>query len=184
MTSVKNSTRYVAFLRGINVGGNKMIPMAKLKTMFESLGFTNVKTLLATGNILFNAATTKPETLAALIEKKIEATFGMHSHAIIRSLSTIQKLIDADPFKKIKVTPQTRLYITFLATKPTSTLKIPYASPGRDFEILSVTDTEIRSVLTLNDTTRSVDAMQIIEKEYGKNVTTRNWNTVMKIALL
>ncbi|MBP9773072.1 MAG: DUF1697 domain-containing protein [Candidatus Peribacteraceae bacterium] len=178
----KNSTiRFVAFLRGINVGGNKIIPMAKLKTMFELLGFTNVKTLLATGNILFDASETKPEKLVTLIEKKIEATFDLHSHAIVRTLDNLQKLIDREPFKKIKVTPEKRLYITFLAAKPTSKLVIPYRSPTNDFEILSVSDTEICSVLTLNPKTRSVDAMQILEKEYGKNVTTRNWNTVMKL---
>ncbi len=183
MTPVNNSTtRFVAFLRGINVGGNKMIPMAKLKTMFESLGFTNVKTLLATGNILFDAPKSTPETLVTLIEKKIEATFRLHSHAIVRSLADIHALVDRDPFKHISVTPHTRLYITFLATKPKSSLKIPYMSPNKDFTILKVSDTEICSVLTLNPSTRSVDAMQVLEKEYGKHITTRNWNTVKKIA--
>ena len=71
--------------------------------------------------------------------------------------------------------------MTFLGDKPTSKLKIPYASPEKDFQILRVTAGEVCSFLVISAEKKSVDLMKIIEKEFGKNVTTRNWNTVLKL---
>lgn len=172
---------YVAFLRGINVGGNKKVPMADWKKMLGKMGYENVKTLLNSGNAVFET----DEKSATKIEKEIaaqmEKTFGFPVPTIVRSIKEIETLIDADPFKGIKVTPETRLYITFLSAKPTSKLKIPYASPEKDMKILKVTDGEVISVLIVSEKKGTVDAMAIIEREFGKNVTTRNWNTVVKL---
>ena len=171
--------KYVALLRGINVGGHT-IKMAELKTVFESMKFENVKTLLASGNVLFET----PEANSLLtpqIEERLEKKYGYKIGVILRSSEQIQLLITKDPFKDITVTPETRLYVTFLSEKPTSTLKIPYETPDKNFKILSVTETEVCSVLTLTPDHKTVDLMSMIEKEYGKKVTTRNWNTVLKV---
>lgn len=174
-------TKYIAFLRGINVGGNKKVSMAELKKAFEKAKFSNVKTLLNSGNVIFEAAKTTDEVLCKNIETLLEKTFGFQISTLIRSATQLQKLVDSNPFKKIKVTPQTRLYITFMNEKSKSSkLKIPYTSPEKDFEILQVTPTEIISVLTVTPNHGTVDGMKILEQEYGKNITTRNWNTVLK----
>ncbi len=175
--------RYVALLRGINVGGNKKVPMADLKKMMEKMGYTNVKTLLNSGNAMFDAETTSTSAIKKTFEAQFEKTFGFESRTIIRSIANIEKLIKANPFKDIKVTPATRLYVTFVSDKPTSKLKIPYTSEDKLYRILSVDDSCICSVLTVADTKNTTDAMKILEKEYGKNLTTRNWNTVEKMVL-
>jgi uncharacterized protein (DUF1697 family) len=175
------NTTYAAFLRGINVGG-KMVKMATLREMFENLGYIEVKTLLNSGNVVFTAKNNGK--LRETIEKNLEKTFGFPIDTIVRNMEEIKTLISSDPFKGITVTPKTRLYITFLANPSTSTLKIPYESPEKDFRILQVTDTEICSVLDLSLGTGTTDAMNIIEKEFGKKVTTRNWNTILKISAL
>ena len=176
--------RYVALLRGINVGGNKKVPMAELKKAFESLDFHDVKTLLNSGNVIFDSSTSDILKLTKQIEDKIKEVFGFEVGVIIRQISEIHNLIHSDPFKKITVTPETRLYVTFLSEKPTSTLKIPYESPDKDFKIIHCTNYEVCSVLTLSEKTRTVDSMKILENEYGKKITTRNWNTVKKIVML
>lgn len=173
--------RYIAFLRGINVGGNKKVPMADLKKMLEKMGYTDVKTLLNSGNAIFNTDETSAPVLAEKIEAQIEKTFGFGAHTIIRSIAEIEKLVRAHPFKGITVTPATRLYVTFLTDKPKSTLAIPYESEDGLYRILSANDAQICSVLTVTDTKNTTDAMKILEKEYGKNITTRNWNTVEKM---
>lgn len=116
-----------------------------------------------------------------MIEETLEKTFGFEVPVLIRSVQEIQKLVDSDPFKGITVTDQTRLYVTFLSEKLEDTLKIPYESAEKDFKILSVSNSEICSVLVMSSNRNSTDLMNIIEKEYGKEVTTRNWNTVTKI---
>lgn len=62
---------YIALLRGINVGGNKKVPMADLKKMLEKAGYENVRTLLNSGNAVFETASTKPETIAKNIGEQI-----------------------------------------------------------------------------------------------------------------
>ncbi len=174
-------TTYVGFLRGINVGGNKIVKMETLKTTFGSMGFQNVKTILASGNILFETAKTDGAALSKRIGDTLEKTVGFPISVIVRSIGEIQHLADADPFKGITITPQTRLYMTFLSEKPKSTLKIPYESPEKDFKILQVSDSEICSVLTVSKERGTTDAMNILEKEFGRNITTRNWNTILRI---
>ncbi|MGB5137907.1 MAG: DUF1697 domain-containing protein, partial [Candidatus Zixiibacteriota bacterium] len=138
--------------------------------------------LLASGNVLFETAKTKDSLLAAKIEEQLQKTFGHQIGAIVRSIEDIEKLIASNPFRGIKVTKETRLYVTFLSEKAKSSLKIPYASPEKDLRILSANDSVVTSVLVLSPSRNSVDLMNIIEKEWGKKVTTRNWNTIIKIA--
>lgn len=173
--------KYIAFLRGINVGGHKKVKMEELKKTFEALGFENVKTLLASGNVIFSAPPENESTLVQKIEKKLETAFGHEIGVLIRKIETLQKLAEANPFAGIEVTPQTRLYVTFLAEKSSSSLKIPYETPDRNFIILSATGSEVCSVLTLSPDSRTVDLMSILEKEFGRKITTRNWNTIQKI---
>ncbi len=172
--------RYAALLRGVNVGG-KMVKMATLKTAMENNGFSNVKTILNSGNVLFDSDDSDQTALRNRLETLYEKTFGFPIGTIIRSKHQLEKLAAADPFSGVLVTPQTRLYITFLGQAPEKDLKKPYASPDGSFKILSVTDTEIVSVLTVSDTIKTPDAMKHIEQHFGKNVTMRNWNTVMRI---
>jgi len=173
--------KYAAFLRGINVGGHKAVKMEELKKAFETLGFKNVKTLLASGNVLFAAPAASESALAKKIERKLETVFGYEIGVLIRKIEGLQRLAEADPFAGIKITPQTRLYVTFLAEKPRSGLKIPYESPDQNFKIIRATGSEVCSVLTLSPNSRTVDLMSILEKEFGRKVTTRNWNTLEKI---
>ncbi len=173
--------KYIAFLRGINVGGHKPIKMDALARAFGSLGFQNVKTILASGNVVFEASKASPGVLTQQIEEKLEKTFGHPVGVTLRAISKIQKLVKSDPFKNITVTTQTRLYVTFRRDKTKGALKGPYQSPEKDFQILSVSASEICSVLTLSPDRQTTQLMNILEKEFGKTVTTRNWNTVVRI---
>ena len=175
-----SSNRYLIFLRGVNVGGVKVL-MKDLTQALTKAGFKNVKTLLASGNIALDAEKTTPAKLKTEVEAVLKKTFQRDISVVVRSSEQIQKLIASDPFKGIKVTPDTRLYISFLPEPTVSkNLKIPYQSDDGNFQILKVTDTEIISYLIITPDRGSVDLMGILEKEYSKKITTRNWNTVVK----
>lgn len=173
--------QYVAFLRGINVGGHKAIKMEDLKKVFEASGFENVKTLLASGNVLFDAPSASENTFAKKIEEMLAKAFGHEIGVLIRTVEDLQKLAGQNPFAGVKITPQTRLYVTFLAEKTGSGLKVPHASPDGNFKITRATASEVCSVLTLTPGGRTVDLMSVLEKEFGRKITTRNWNTIQKI---
>ncbi len=155
--------------------------MKELATALEKVGFKNVKTLLNSGNVLVDTTEKNSSTIAKKIEAIIENKFGFGAHTIVRPIEDLVTLAKTDPFKGIAVTDATRLYITFLSEKPASKLQIPYMSPDKSYRILRVTPTEIISVLTLSASAGTTEAMGILEKEFGKNITTRNWNTVQKL---
>jgi uncharacterized protein (DUF1697 family) len=174
-------TNYAAFLRGINVGGHKPVPMQKLKKAFESLEFKNVQTLLASGNVVFEAPPIDTIALEQKVEQKLKKAFGHEIGVLIRTMEELQLLSNSQPFKKIDVTPQTRLYVTFFSEKPRSGLKIPFTSPDKSFKILHVSGREVCSVLTLSPDSGTLDLMKVLEKEFGRKITTRNWNTVIRV---
>ena len=155
--------------------------MDALKKAFESLRFKNVRTLLASGNVLFETKTTNTGILKKAIEEKLKKTFGREIGVMVRSRAEIERLAQSEPFKGINVTPQTRLYVTFLFEKTKRTLTIPYTSADGNIRILSATAKEVCSVVTLTKESGTLDLMEILEKEFGKKVTTRNWNTILKV---
>ncbi len=171
---------YVAFLRGINVG-KRQVQMTKLKSAFDKMGFTESQTILATGNIVFYSSNENIVELTTQIENDLEKLFGFPVEVILRTGAHMKKLLTSDPFKGIKITPDTRLYVTYLSLPHASVLPIPYTSPEKEYTIFKVTDTEVFSTLVLGPDTRTVEVMAIIEKEFGKEVTTRNWNTVLRV---
>lgn len=173
--------KYLALLRGINVGGNKKVPMAELTNMLLDLGFWDVKTFLNSGNVLFESSLGNENEIQKSISEGIEKIFGFEVKVILRDMQKIQKLMETDPFSAVPLNKDVRLYISFLAEKRISKLKLPYTSEKMDFKILQSTGMEVFSVLNLQNA-RSVDAMGILEKEFGKDITSRNWNTLVKIA--
>ncbi len=174
--------KYAAFLRGINVGGNKKIPMSKLKKVLEKHGLKKVTTILASGNVVFESDSSIRQ-LQKLIISAIEKEFGFPVPVLLRSHKEIKKIIELNPFKEIKVTSLTRLYVTFLSEILKDKSSIIYISPDKSFKIISSFDRTVFSVLDLS-ISKTPEAMSVMEKEYGKNVTTRNWNTILKIAKL
>ncbi|MGH8103893.1 MAG: hypothetical protein ACREJQ_05150, partial [bacterium] len=93
----------------------------------------------------------------------------------------LEHLVADNPFKGIMVTPLTRFYVTFLCEKPKGALRIPYVSPDRCFQILRATESEVCSVLTHSPDCGSTDFMKFLEEEFGRKITTRNWNTIIKV---
>ncbi len=167
--------RYVAFLRGVNVGGHGAVKMEDLRQVFQSLGFTECRTVLASGNVLFASRPTDPGRL----EKKISQALG--GSVMVRPVSDLRKLAASSPFEKIPVTPQTRFSVTFKTRDARSDLAIPYESPEKDFWIVRVTPGEILSALVLSPGRGTSEAMAFLEREFGSQITTRNWNTVERI---
>ena len=176
--------RYVAFLRGINVGGHKVIKMTDLARLFESFGFEHVKTYIASGNVLFDTAEANADAVARGVEEGLRAALGYDVLVILRTIAEIEGIIKMDPFKDVAPTEHVRLYVTFLSEEPRSTLKLPYESSAGEFQILQRKGRDIFSAVSLSGMSRSVDGMTFVEKEFGSVSTTRNWNTVRKIAAL
>ena len=170
---------YIAFLRGINVGGQKIITMERLRQIFVSLGFTNVSSYIQSGNILFNSPETNRLILTQTIEQTLSNTFGFYISTIIRTEDEIKAILNDSIFNSYS-NENIKQYITFFQEKPQKDVPIPYTSPTRNFEVIKQTDTEAYIVSFLVKGKYGFPN-NFIEKELNIVATTRNWRTLDKI---
>ena len=172
-------TRYVAFLRGINVSGQKLIKMEELRKHFEIPGFKNVVTYIQSGNVLFDAKETDTTKLRNKIEKQLAAKLGYEVAVLVRSIDEIKQAIERNPFSGIETDSTQKVYVTFLSGAPDSSLHAAldkYKSENEEFRIL---EREVYLLLASYGNTKLSNAL--IEKKLGLCATTRNWATLNKI---
>jgi len=152
--------------------------MPDLKRAFEAAGFTEVKTLLASGNVLFTA----PAASNASLQRKAEAAMSKHLGnaflTIVRPVEALRELLASDPYKRFKPEPEAKRIVTFLRDKPTAKLALPIEFEGA--RILAMNGQEIFSDYLPNP--KGPVFMRLIEKTFGKDQTTRTWDTVTKAA--
>src|SRR4051812_29458486 len=90
--------RMVALLRGINVGGNRKVPMAELRATATRLGLTDIETYIQSGNLVFHPGRMTPEQVASRLEKAIEEDFGFAVEVIVRTTAQWKKYASSNPF--------------------------------------------------------------------------------------
>jgi len=167
--------RYVALLRGVSPMNAKM---PELKRCFEGAGFTNVKTVLASGNVVFDARKAADAALQRRCEAAMQAELGRSFRTIVRPQQFLQGLLAKDPYASFKVPPQAKRVVTFLREVPAKKLALPIESHGAC--ILGMTDTEVFTAYLPSD--KGPVFMTLIEKAFGTDITTRTWDTVRKCA--
>lgn len=172
--------RYIALLRGINVGGHHKVPMAGLRKGLAKLGFTNITTVLNSGNVIFETTEADINKLEQIITEKLEKLFGFPVPTILTKAENILHIQNFNPFKNIKVTKNIRLYVSFLKQKPGVHLNLPWVSKDNSYRILNIKDRIVFSVLDLSFN-KTPKVMETLEQTFGKEITTRNWNTISKI---
>ena len=168
------------FLRGINVGGHHKLPMAELRNTLTETGCENVRTLLNSGNIVFVTKQTNIRELESKIERHLSQIFKFPVPVILCTKIEIADLVNKNPFKTINFHKDIRLYVSFLKDESKIEMTLPYCSKDNSFQIISLSNRTICSVLDLT-TTKTPKGMDELEKLFGKNITTRNWNTILKI---
>jgi len=167
--------RYVAFLRGVSPMNAKM---PELKRCFEDVGFTNVKTVLSSGNVVFDSRSAS----AAALERKAEAAMAQHLdrsfQTIVRPVDALRELLEADPYAAFDLPATAKRVVTFLRTPRPAKLALPLVKD--DASILAMKNQEIFSAYVPGP--RGPVFMALIEKTFGTDVTTRTWDTVRKCA--
>ncbi|HEY6090964.1 MAG TPA: DUF1697 domain-containing protein [Gemmatimonadales bacterium] len=167
--------RYAAFLRGVMPMNCKM---AALKAAFEAAGFTDVKTVASSGNVVFNARSSSEQTLQQKAEAAMQEHLGQAFLTIVRPVEQLRKLLETDPYKAFKVSPTAKRIVTFLRGRPRQRLELPVELHGA--RILAMKDGEIFSAYL--PTPKGPVFMSLIEKTFGKEQTTRTWDMVTKVA--
>ena len=167
--------RYVAFLRGVSPLNAKM---PELKGCFERVGFSSVKTVLSSGNVVFDARASTEPTLEHRAEAAMDATLSRSFFTIVRPIERLQRILKADPYAAFKLPQDAKRVVTFLREFHSLGIKIPFESQGA--RILCVDDREVFTAYVPG--ARGPAFMALIEKTLGAGVTTRTWETVKKCA--
>lgn len=169
-------TVWVAFLRAVNVGKRKM-KMAELKALCEELGFADVKTILASGNVRFEA----PRNPKAMLEAAIEKRWGFVSEAVMRSGEEIEAMMASQPFAKYPDDGPFHRYV-MMFDKP-----LPgaanYAGVDGDYDVVRVDEKDIYLVGYRQPDGRHGPGLDKFDRqlEKGAIATMRNWNTIPKV---
>jgi uncharacterized protein (DUF1697 family) len=172
--------KYVALLRGINVGGNKKVEMLKLKTIFESLGFFNVITYINSGNVIFEIDNKSTNTLTQKIEKALDDRLVFPVKILLRNAENIQRLAEKIPEKWKNDTKQ-KTDVLFLWDKYDNKKTISLIKINSDIDELRYFPGAI--VWNVKRSNYSKSGMRkFIGTQVYKNMTARNINTVRKLA--
>jgi uncharacterized protein (DUF1697 family) len=172
---VAATRRYAALLRGVSPMNAKM---PELKRCFEATGFTDVRTVLASGNVVFTARAGSEAAIARRAEDAMARDLDRGFLTIVRSLDALRALLDADPYAAYRLAPGSKRVVTFLRDAPAARLALPIELDGA--RILGVAGREVFSAYVPGP--RGPVFMKLIEKTYGDAVTTRTWDTVRKLA--
>jgi uncharacterized protein (DUF1697 family) len=174
--------KYVALLRGINVGGNSKVEMKRLKALFEELGFSDIQTYINSGNIIFSDSKLARTKLLAAIEKGIKKEFGFEVKVLLRTAAEIQKLTKSIPAKLLN-NADMRTDVLFLWDEVDSAaaIKKVLINPAVD-NLKYVKGSLIWSFDRANYTKSKMP--KIIGTDFYKKMTGRNVNTVRKLAEL
>ena len=172
--------RYAAFLRGI-APLNPNMKNARLREVFERAGFTNVQTVISSGNVLFQSEATAPAELETLIERMIPEQLGFTSATFILSQHDLSEAAENHPFTGMEAAKTSDLFVAFVRHPIPAARAFRFPAGEQGDGILSVHQRALFCRLDPTDTRATGQFMRWLEKEFSREVTTRTWRTVQRV---
>jgi len=173
-------TRYIAFLRAINVGGHT-VKMDALRGIFESLGFSNVETFIASGNVIFESKLKGDKTLEDRIGNKLKEILGYEVVTFVRTDAELAAIAAYKPFKKSELDAAMTLNVAFLSDPLDAPSKKKLMTLKTDIDDFHAHGREIYW-LCLKKQSESTFSNVLFEKMIGRRATFRGINTIRKMA--
>ncbi len=171
-------TTYIALLKGVNVGGNRLLPMADLRVALTQAGYDDVRTVLASGNVVLDAPATAPNTLEASLERTIAAALGVRTDVMVRDADAWASILAANPFPDAAEREPGRLLVVVMKTPPDRTKAYAYLDTYDGPERVEFVGREV--FIHYPD---GQGASKLAIPRLG-NGTARNWNTMLKLAAI
>jgi uncharacterized protein (DUF1697 family) len=171
--------KYVALLRGINVGG-RIVKMDELRRAFEAMGFSNVETFIASGNVIFDAAERNAEALEAVVEAGLERTFGYPVMTFLRTPEEMTAAARLAPFGGEDLTGA-NVYVNFAKAPPDRAARAKVLALATELDAFAVNGREIYW-LRRKVKERLGEPFPPLERALGVKTTNRNLTTVTKLA--
>lgn len=172
-------TRYVAFLRAINVGG-RFVKMNKLRHAFTEMGFAGVDTYIQSGNVVFTAPAGDTAALERKIEEGLQAALGFAVPTLIRTAAEVVAIANDDPFPEEEMGAKSALYVSFLRDKPDAAAQAELVALSSEIDVFHV---QGRQAFWLRHRHRGESKLTnaTLERILDTQATRRNANTVRRI---
>src|SRR5689334_15992 len=154
--------------------------MEELRRVIEGGGFANVRTFIASGNIVFDSGKANPRVLAKKIERKLVKVFGHEITVVVLEFDKLASLAKRNPFKKFDGEKDVMLCAVFFAADPPK-LKLPLKSTPENLEVFAVRDATAFVICRRKKSGWFGFPNNFVEKQFGVAATTRQWKTVQKI---
>ena len=167
--------RFVAFLRGVSPANASM---DKLRRCFEEAGFAHVRTVLSSGNVVFDSRTSSVTAIERKAEKAMQETLGRGFYTIVRSAADVQALLGSDPFAGHAVPAAAKRVVSFLREPRPPLVRLPLSADGATVVCLRGREAFAHYV----PTEAGPVFMRLIETAFGRDVTTRTWASVARCA--
>jgi uncharacterized protein (DUF1697 family) len=175
---------HVALLRGINVGGNNIIPMAALAKTFERMKFSSVKTFIASGNVVFGAPKQDLRKLEQKIEKELAKDFGYAGKVVVKSKAEMDAIIKAIANDWRKPSAAMRYYVIFLRHAIDSHHVLEELAPRAGVETITYVPGALLWAAKKSEIGKSTVSRKMLAKSIYQEITVRNLNTTKKLAEL
>jgi uncharacterized protein (DUF1697 family) len=174
--------KHVAFLRAINVGGRAVLKMSDLQLAFARAGGRDVRTLIQSGNVIFEASAGVAPGVVRKAAAALRRKLGVEPEVVLRTLGDIEALVHRAPFTAVEPVPTTKLYVAFLSCEPSVMPALPLISRPEALEIVGIDGREAFIVSRRKKNGFFGFPNNFIEQQLRISATTRNWSTVTRIA--
>lgn len=168
---------FISMLRGINVSGQKKMPMEELRSLYEALGLANVTTYVQSGNVVFDSPAQSPLALARQLEAQIQHSFEYSVPVFIRSTDDFRRVIASNPFLAASSEDPASLHVTFLYKAPSETQAGKLTAPDGIRDEFSIGVQEV-FLYCPHGYGRTKLNNSFFERKLNIPATTRNWKTV------
>ncbi len=173
-------TKYIALLKGINVGGHKKVPMAELRELLTKIGLENVQTYIQSGNVILNSSEKDPKKIEDIIQKTIIAHFGFDLSVLVKTRKALKRIFDDSPFTEEK---KKASYFMMLHDTPKMEL-VKVASEkiyeGEEYEIIK----DCIYFFCFKGYGQAKFNANFFERKLETFATARNYNTMLKLLSL
>lgn len=168
---------YISMLRGINVGVQKRLSMETLRGIYVDLGFTNVRSYVQSGNVVFGSVAQTRSDLVSCIESRIEQTCGYHVEVFIRKADEVHRILEGNPFLKDRNENTDKLHVSFFYQTPPDPSVAKLTAPSGTTDEFALAEMAVY-LFCPNGYGKTKLSNSFFERKLGMLVTTRNWNTV------
>ncbi len=172
-------TRYFCFLRAINVGGHT-VKMPALKQLFETMGFANVETFIASGNVIFETGKKDPVAVEKLIFKRLYEALGYEVHTFVRTDEELKAIAGLEPFPEATMKGAIAYHVGFAESTASDETQKSLAALSSDTDDLRAHGREVYWVLRSRFSDSKVTGA-LVERAIGSRATFRNINTVRRL---